>query len=61
MNVQVNPEVWNTLTSVQKRAIAESIHVETRGLFQDLGELAAWASTLTATAAVICFTAILLQ
>jgi hypothetical protein len=61
MNAKIYPEVWNTLTRVQKRAIAENIHLEKRPLFHDLGEVAAWISTLSATAAVIGFAFILLR
>jgi hypothetical protein len=61
MNIQINPEMWNSLSRVQKRAVAETIRVEKRPLFKDMGELSAWMSTLAATAAVVAFATLLLK
>ena len=61
MKTSINPELWNSFTEVQKREIAENLLVEKQGLFSDLGEVAAWLSTLGAAAAVIAFTTIALR
>jgi len=61
MKTSINPELWNSFTEVQKRAIAENLLVEDKGYFSDLGEVAAWLSTLGATAALVAFTTILLR
>jgi hypothetical protein len=61
MKTSINPELWNTFSEVQKRAIAENILVEKKGAFSDLTEVAAWLSALGAAAAVIGFTTILLR
>jgi hypothetical protein len=61
MTVKINPELWNTLTSVQKRAMAESVHVEPRRFRLEAGELAAWATTLAAAFGVISLAALILH
>ena len=61
MKTSINPEMWNSFTEVQKRAIAENILVEKQGLFQDMGEVAAWLTTIGAAAVVIAFTTIVLR
>jgi hypothetical protein len=59
MNVKIDPQVWNSFTPVQKRAIAESLEVNP-GLFGlDLTEIAAWATTLLATGLVAVFATLL--
>jgi hypothetical protein len=61
MNVKINPEIWNTLTPVQKRALAESVHTLPASRRWDLAELAAWGTTLAATFSVVCFATLLLR
>jgi hypothetical protein len=61
MNVIINPELWNTLTPVQKRAIAESVRVQPTRRKVDFAELIAWATTLAATLAVITCAKLLLR
>jgi len=61
MKTNINPELWNSFTEVQKRAIAENLHVEKKSMFSDVGEVAAWVGTLGAAAAVIAFTTIALR
>jgi len=60
MYVKVIPEVWNTLTAVQKRSLAENVQFDHRPRV-DMAEVAAWASTLLAAAAVIGFAFLLLR
>jgi len=60
MYVKVIPEVWNTLTAMQKRSLAENVQYDDRPRV-DLAEVAAWASTVLATMAVVAFAAILLR
>jgi hypothetical protein len=61
MKTSINPELWNSFSQVQKRALAENILVENKGYFSDLSEVAAWLSTLAAAAALVAFTTILLR
>ena len=61
MNVNINPELWNTLTPVQKRALAESVHVQPARRAVDFGELIAWATTVFAVLAVIGCATLLLR
>jgi hypothetical protein len=61
MKTNINPELWNSLSPMQKREIAENLLVEEQGFFSDFGEVAAWVSTLVGAAAVIAFTTIVLR
>jgi hypothetical protein len=61
MNVKINPELWNTLTPVQKRALAESLRAEPLGRRLDIAELAAWITTFAAAVAVASCAALLLR
>ncbi|MGA2052807.1 MAG: hypothetical protein ABSH19_05795 [Opitutales bacterium] len=61
MNVKINPELWNTLTPVQKRALAESLHDEPPARRVDFAELAAWITTFAAVVAVVSCAALLLR
>jgi len=61
MNTKINAEIWNTLTRVQKRAIAENLAVEPGAAQHDVSEFAAWASTLAVAGAVVLFALILLR
>jgi hypothetical protein len=54
MNTRIDAEIWNTLSRVQKRAIAENIVLDERPR-TDRGELAAWAGTLALSAAIVGF------
>jgi hypothetical protein len=54
MYVKINPELWNTLTPVQKRALAESVDAAPARTVVDFAEVIAWATTLAATMAVVC-------
>ncbi len=59
MNVKINPALWNSLTRLQKRVLAENMIVAKPGW--DIAEIAAWASTLAISAGVAMFAAILLR
>jgi hypothetical protein len=61
MKTNINPELWNSFSETQKRALAENILVEEKRYFNDSAEVAAWLSTLGAAAAVIAFVTILLR
>jgi hypothetical protein len=61
MKTYINPELWNSFSDRQKRALAENILVEKQGIFSDLGEVAAWLCTLGGAVAAIAFIAILLR
>jgi hypothetical protein len=62
MNTKIDAEIWSSLSRVQKRAIAENITVdETTTPRFDKGEIAAWASTLALSAAIIGFALIALR
>ncbi len=61
MNTKIDAEFWNTLTRVQKRAVAENLAVEPVEAKSDVSEFAAWASTLAVAAAVVAFTLILVR
>jgi hypothetical protein len=61
MNTKIDAEFWNTLTRVQKRAVAENLAVAPVAANGDVSEFAAWASTLAVAAAVVVFTLILVR
>jgi len=62
MNTKIDAEIWNSLSRVQKRAIAENIAVdEPASSRYDLGEIAAWAGTLALSAAVVGFALIAMR
>ncbi len=61
MNVIINPELWNTLTPVQKRAIAESVRVQPAKRAVDFAELIAWGTTVAAGLTFIGYAALLLR
>jgi len=63
MNTRINPELWNSFSPVQKRAVAENLVIEAPRFLGkiDLVEVAAWTSTIAAAGAVIAFASILLR
>ena len=61
MNVTINPELWNTLTPVQKRALAETVRVQPTKRAVDFGEVIAWSTTVAAALAVIGYATLLLK
>jgi len=61
MNTKIDAEFWNTLTRVQKRAVAENLAAEPAATQSDVSEFAAWASTLAVAGMVVLFTLILVR
>jgi hypothetical protein len=61
MNTKIDAQVWNTLSPVQKRAIAARITVEEPATRFDKSEVAAWVGTLFLSAAIVGFAVIALR
>ncbi len=61
MNTKIDAQIWNSLSPVQKRAIAERITVEDTTSRFDKSEVAAWVGTLFLSAAIVGFALIALR
>jgi hypothetical protein len=61
MHIELKPELWNCLSAVQKRVVAESIDVKSTPRSVDVSELAAWVLTLAAAGVVFGFASLLMH
>ncbi len=61
MHIELKPEVWNCLTPVQKRVMAENLDAKSLRPGVEGGEVAAWVVTLAAAGVVFAFASLLMH
>jgi hypothetical protein len=60
MNTKIDAQIWNSLSRVQKRAVAENMLVEENS-HADKNEIIAWVGTLALSAAIVGFAIIAMR